>query len=383
MKKFLFVHDIPAEKLSLANPEVERGKYSQNVAFCWMNCFDWRNGESACARWDSVCVADCLEYEYVMLWLLTEPGNEAKYTTFQTLVRGIRSTTGRKTKVIAYADGPVGWGYQHNSLPLEMKGLFLSICREADFMFCYSTPESMGYWRAVRSGHDVYAIDRPHPTDEAIAEEIDPDRKRGKTADPSLCEIPWEVDWEVGRVLAEAPRGPYIALAKGVNNVCEERGIFTSLAIARYVQEMYGFTPIMHTHTPIEGDPTPYYREIAGVDPVIEIKLKPWADYLRDLSRCYVAVHMDVLETRGQFALDCATLGIPLVCSSSVAGSRLFPLTYVRHPRDVDTAREKIDRLLNNRDFYEHVRNYARQRVGDYSCRRIRERFDAIVGERG
>lgn len=382
MKQLLFIHDVPKEKLSPANSEVQRGSYSQNVAFCWMNCFDWLNGESECQQWGKATVEECLGYRYVMLWLLTEPGNGPKYVKMLELLRGIKASTGRKTKVIAYADGPVGWGYQHNSLPLELKGTFLAICREADFMFCYSTPESMGYWRAVRQGHDVFALDRPQPVDEASGEAIEPSRKRGDDADPDLIDIPWEVDCEVGHVLANAPRGPYLGLAKGVNNVCEERGIFVSLAVAKYAQDTYGFTPITHTHTPIDGDPLPYYREIAGLDRIIEIRLKSWRDYLRDLSRCYVAVHMDVLETRGQFALDCASLGIPLICSSSVAGQKLFPLTYIRHPRDVDMACEKLNRLLGDQEYYDHVRAYARHRLQDYSCQRVRAKFDEVVNGR-
>lgn len=380
MKKFLFIHDIPKAQLLPDNQNARSGNITQNVGLCWLRCWDWENGESEAQEWDKVTARECLGYENVMLWLLCEPGNGPKYERMLGLLREIRARRdGPLPRVIAYADGPVGWGYQHNSLPLDMKSVYLAICREADYLFCYGMAESMGYWRAVRNGLDVYALDRPHPVEAASAKAIPPTLKRGPEADPAYLEIPWEIDADLHKIVQHVPRGPYVALAKGVNNVSEERGIFCSLAVARHAQDRHQFATVLHTATPIEGDWRPYYADLAGLNHVVEIRLKMWSKYILDLARCYLGVHLDVLETRGQFALDCASLGIPCICSGSVAGRRLFPATYVQHPRDIETATDLLDRLVKDGEFYRQVCERARDELQAYSCASVRRRFEEIV----
>jgi len=380
MKEFLFIHDIPKAELLVTNPDAHGQGYSQNVAMSWMRCFGWEAGQAECQQWHKVTPEECADFKYVMFWLLTEPSNGPKYQRMLDVMRRVHLARGstRHPITIAYADGPVGWGYQHNSLPLEMKRTFLALCREADFLFCYGRADSMSYWRAVRGSDRVFELDRPHPFDVGMSAAIKPGQKYGKHADPAYLDIPWVVDEDKGRVLTNAPRGPFIALPKGINNICEERGIFQSLAVAKYAQDEYGFTTILHTATPID-DYRPFYREISGLDKVVEMRIKRWPGYLLDLSRCMVGIHLDVLETRGQFALDCISVGIPAICSGSVAGQNLFPMIFVDHCRDIDLAKGHLDRLLTDEAFYRRVVAYAANRMQDYSHATVRRRFEEIV----
>jgi hypothetical protein len=358
MKKFLFIHDIEKEILDPQNTTVKN--MNQNVGLCWLKCFDWKGGESECQTWQKVTPEECNHFEFVMFWLLTEPGNPDKYHKILDTIKKM------KAKSIVYCDGPVGWGYQMNSLPLELKEVYLQICRFADYMFCFSQPESVSYWNAIRNGNNFSVIDRPHPVEWKLP--------------PVQIECPWEVDYDTGEFINNNTKGPFTALPKGINNINEERNIFSSLAVAKYMQDEYNYITFLHTATPIEeSNLIKKYYSLVGVNCIVEIKLKPWNLYLQDLGRASIAVHLDILETRGQFALDCAMLGIPLICSSSVAGYKLFPHTYVEYPRDIDSACELADRLLIDDKFCNYVIDYAKDKLQEYSYKNTRRKFDEAV----
>ena len=354
MKKFLFVHDI--EKGWLEN-HLSAQHATQNVAVCWLKCFD--QGEADCQSWQAVTAEECNEFEYVMFWLLTEPGNPEKYEKILRMVREM------KTASIAYCDGPVGGGYQMNSLPLNMKKTWLAISREADHMFCYSLPESIPYWRAIRGGQHFHAIECPYPI-EVVGRHF------------HAIDRPHPV--EAAKTVQNIPKGPYVALPKGIQNINEERNIFSSLAVARFIHDRYGLSVFLHTATPIEDKSlmNDCYA-LAGLTGVEEIELRPWGRYLKDLARARIAVHLDILETRGQFALDCATVGVPLVCSGSVAGQRLYPYTYLEYPRDIDRACHLADRLLSDPGFCNQVVDHAREALTSYSYAAVRRQFDRAV----
>jgi len=271
-----------------------------------------------------------------------------------------------KTASIAYCDGPVGWGYQMNSLPLPFKKTWLSICREAEHMFCYSRDESIPYWRAIRGGGHFHSVEYPYPIEVSNGRHF------------HAIDRPHPV--EAAETVGDIPKGSYVALGKGIQNVNEERNIFSSLAVARFLRDRYGLSVFLHTATPIED--AAVMRDsyaLVGLTDVEEIELKPWGRYLKDLARARIAVHLDILETRGQFPLDCATVEVPLVCSGSVAGERLFPYTYIQHPRDIDRACHLADRLLKEPEFYKKVVDHARKAIRAYSYESVREQFEMAV----
>jgi len=75
MKKFLFVHDI--EGLVGETPHGPGGDAECGRVLDEM--LDWKNREAECQSWQEVTVEECNRFEYVMFWLLTEPGNPEKY----------------------------------------------------------------------------------------------------------------------------------------------------------------------------------------------------------------------------------------------------------------------------------------------------------------
>lgn len=374
-KKFCFVHNIKREELLPSNPHCHRRDYTQNVAFCWLQCWDWEAGESECVAWDEAIVEHLSQFEYVMFWLLTEPGKQAKYDAIYRLIKELRGVEG--TQTIAYADGPCGWGYQMNSLPLAMKPVFLGICRTADHMMCYGHEESRSYWRAIRNGDNFHVLERPHPVAAAVQQELS---ERWRT-DPTLLDYPWLVSAkDGGQIRGKVESGPFLALAKGLNNVNEERGIFSSLAVAKFAQKKFNLTPICHTFNPIDDAQRETYYNLVGLTGLREFPGRKWMDYLRDIAVCQVGVHLDVLETRGQFPLDCGCLGIPCICSSSVAGRKLWPSLYVSHPRDIDKACELVSRVMSDQEFRDNAVKYAQNKLWEYSPERIRVVFDKAVG---
>ena len=204
----------------------------------------------------------------------------------------------------------------------------------------------------------------------------------GCTRDDRLraIDIPWDInpsDLPASRYTA---KGPYIALPKGIQNINEERNIFSSMIVADRLERSHGFAAFCHTANPIGGEVGKhYYQDLVGHRRLVELRIRPWHEYMKDLAHAYMAVHLDVLETRGQFALDCAAVGIPLVGSGSVAARKLFPLTFVEHPRDIDRAVQLCRDLAENPDFYDEAVRHARERLRDYSFKRTRAKFEHAV----
>ena len=113
----------------------------------------------------------------------------------------------------------------------------------------------------------------------------------------------------------------------------------------------------------------------------MELRMLPWMDYVRELSLCYIGIHLDTLFTRGQFALECAGLGIPCICSGSDAGMQLFPDTFVDNPWDVDRAVELGTRLIEDENFYESVSSKASETlVSQFSYEVINKQVREITG---
>ena len=90
-----------------------------------------------------------------------------------------------------------------------------------------------------------------------------------------------------------------------------------------------------------------------------------WLDWMKTLSKYKYAIHMMPTVAAGTFSLNCAFFGIPCVGNKNVDTQRLcFPgLSF--DSEDVDSARDKFNLLLNNKDYYKMIskdakNNYAR-----------------------
>lgn len=353
MKKFLFVHEVEWKDI-IRRPE----GYVQNVTN-WIRMFkDWINTTET-VHWLHADANYCDKFEVVMLWLLCEPGNEAKHDKFIELLSKIK-----KAKVIVYVDGVVGW--QMNPYSPYMKKKFFDIIGMADYVFCYGHPESDSYWQVLSRGKEIHRVNRPFPVDMAKIYDI---------------EIPWNVEDQKAMALIQKSRGT-IGVGKSLQNINEERNAICSLAVASQIQKKYGYPVTVFTHTPIlpVTEMYKYYKDLLGIDSIVEFGQRGWGEYIKQQSICKVAIHLDVLETRGQYALDNACLRVPLICSGSVAGKKLFPYTYLEYPRDVRKATELAFRLIEDEEFRTKVINYAWKKVDEYTYKSIGKRFTEITG---
>ncbi|MDO9465251.1 MAG: hypothetical protein Q7J67_08150, partial [bacterium] len=153
-------------------------------------------------------------------------------------------------------------------------------------------------------------------------------------------------------------------------------------AVAGRIQQKYGYPIIVFTHTPIKSVEKMhvFYKELLDIDTIIEFEQRQWREYIKQQSICKIAIHLDTLETRGQYALDNACLRVPLVCSGSVAGKKLFPFTYLDYPRDVDKATKLAFRLIEDEKFRTKVIDYAWNKVNEYTYESIGKQFSQITG---
>ncbi|MEW6275014.1 MAG: hypothetical protein AB1556_07875 [Bacillota bacterium] len=94
-----------------------------------------------------------------------------------------------------------------------------------------------------------------------------------------------------------------------------------------------------------------------------EIRILPYMiwypDFIKQVSRYYLAVCLDARTVSGRFTGDLASVGVPVVGSNTLEQQReCFPEITVP-PYDGAAARAKVARLLRDNDFYEHVCRYA------------------------
>jgi hypothetical protein len=87
-----------------------------------------------------------------------------------------------------------------------------------------------------------------------------------------------------------------------------------------------------------------------------------WLNWMKQLSTFKYAVHLMPTVAAGTFALNCAYLGIPCIGNKDVD-------TQIKcHPDlsvsvgDVETARQLVNQLREDADFYNHCSEMARMR---------------------
>ncbi len=352
-KKFLFVHSVEWGKV-LAN----EADYMQNVSN-WCRLFDNWQEQTCTKHWNDITFEFCQQFEYVMFFMLTDEKPDKYKKCIELLTH-----PGREYKTINYIDGCVGW--QHNPFSVENKLLYLQQANASDFVFHYGIPESEGYWRSIiKDTNKERFIERAHPVE--FAKKI------------HEIELPFPVDYV--KLFGTDKQVDLIVLGKGIKNINEERNVFSSFYIARKLQEKYGWGVLVFAPNPLPPEQKDYYYwEICGLKNVVEVPVLNWRHYIRVLSLAKIGIHLDCLETRGQFALDCACLKIPIICSGSVAGRKLYPDTWLAHCRDLNRAEELAYRLMDDGKFRTKVVNKCFAGVDDYSFASTRRKLFGILG---
>lgn len=272
-------------------------------------------------------------YDFYMLWLISEP---SKFAKFLQLLKGCR-----KAKSIVFIDSPVGW--QQNPLPLVYKKQFMDICSFADYRFCYAREnETKDYFEFISRGKKVWFTEYPYP-------------------------------FKTVQKYAKQKREFVILLPKGLYNYMDERNAICNFAVFDNLTKKYPeIKAILHSNHLVTDKPQPhnaaycelFRRDMKGI--VKEYSMAPWERYLENISRTFLSVNLDCLKTRGQFALENAALKIPCVCSGSIAGERLFPKTFVKNHFDIDKATRLAVRLVEDRKFYTEVVDEAYSTLQSY-----------------
>ena len=81
-----------------------------------------------------------------------------------------------------------------------------------------------------------------------------------------------------------------------------------------------------------------------------------WVDWIGELSKVKVGVHMMRTHAAGTFAMNCSYLGIPCIGYDNLDTQRILHPNLSVKDGDMETARKLIDRLWNDLDFYEENR---------------------------
>lgn len=84
-----------------------------------------------------------------------------------------------------------------------------------------------------------------------------------------------------------------------------------------------------------------------------------YPDFIRHVSRYYLAVCMDARTVSGRFTGDMASVGVPVVGSNTLEQQReCFPRTSIS-AYDGEGAKALVARLLKDHSFYDEVCRYA------------------------
>lgn len=311
--------------------------------------------------WHEVSVEECNNYDYVMMIILPEQNTDklGKYLS-------IILNPDRTYKTICYLPDVVGW--QMNPFLPENKIKYMDMLYYADFTMRFNLPSSESYWKAVLRGKKSYMLERHYPV-----EWIDIMRNESNPA--------------ADKVIAENnldKNSQYILIDNGVKNINEERNTLCSMYVSRKIQELTGWKLVCFTsHLLDRNVKDETYKSISGLENVTELPIQDWSTYMKILMSLdiRIAIHLDCLETRGQVPIDCACLGLPLICSGSVAGATLYPHTFLENCRDIDTATKLAYEVISNEKFRNKVIDFATNKKWWYSLGEVTQRFNKIIGE--
>jgi len=284
-------------------------------------------------NWKEVKIDELDKHDLIMILLLPIPEALPKY--LQVVQSDVRT--------IVYIDGPVG--EQCAMMTVAQKDQYIKIIRQADYIFTYGE-EADGYFKILSGGKEIHYVNIPYPV-EYIRSIQTPLKDKGLA----------------------------IEMAKGFGGRrCDRNTISSWGAFAGIQQKHPNVRAVAHPHH--DPDNTgesrvnaSYMEEIFGIkigreegvaeDWFLELGMLPWMEYVQQLSPCYIGIHLDRCYTRGQFPLECSGLRIPCICSGSDAGRKLFPQTFLRNPWDVDKAVGLGCRLIEDKEFYSEVADYA------------------------
>ncbi len=102
-------------------------------------------------------------------------------------------------------------------------------------------------------------------------------------------------------------------------------------------------------YSPKMGRAKPFESEL-GIN---QLPYLQWRDWITELSKRKLGIHMMRTHAAGTFALNCAYLGIPCVGYNGLDTQRILHPNLSVDDGDLETARILVDKLWNDIDFYD------------------------------
>jgi hypothetical protein len=94
---------------------------------------------------------------------------------------------------------------------------------------------------------------------------------------------------------------------------------------------------------------------------ITQLPYLEWNQWISELSKRRVGIHMMRTHAAGTFAMNCSYLGIPCVGYEELDTQRLLHPNLSVENGDLEKARKLVDKLWNDLDFYEENRILTKQ----------------------
>jgi hypothetical protein len=109
-----------------------------------------------------------------------------------------------------------------------------------------------------------------------------------------------------------------------------------------------------------------------------------WVDWIKQLSTFKYAIHLMPTVAAGTFSLNCSYLGIPCIGNILVDTQNKCQPDLAIEVQDVITARELAKKLVEDKDFYEHCSNTAKENYKEYYGlevwkQQMKQRLDTLI----
>jgi hypothetical protein len=89
---------------------------------------------------------------------------------------------------------------------------------------------------------------------------------------------------------------------------------------------------------------------------ITQLPYLEWNQWVSELSKRRVGIHMMRTHAAGTFAMNCSYLGIPCIGYDGLDTQRILHPNLTVADGDLKSARKLVDRLWNDLDFYEENR---------------------------
>lgn len=212
-------------------------------------------------------------------------------------------------KVAIMQEGP-RWYFQ--DYPLHQQVWYYNSLKEADIVLCHNDNDKM-YYEGLLNRRNVFVL-------------------------PSLM---------IEDLISDLP----IVERKGVmigGNFVSWYGGFDSFLVASEIDQPI-YSPSMGQRQ--EGE------EQLGIT---QLPYLNWVDWIKELNKVKIGVHLMRTHAAGTFALNCAFLGIPCIGYKGLDTQQICHPTLSIDPGDLLEARNLIRILNNDKDFYDYCSKEAK-----------------------